>query len=79
MGGPAVKITADTNVLERAMMGDDARQGALAQDELAGAELVAVTLPTLCELVWVLSRATRFRCRILSSRSVACLGPPMSR
>jgi predicted nucleic-acid-binding protein len=51
-----VKIIADTNVLVRAMIGDDEEQSALAQAELAGAELVAVALPSLCELVWVLSQ-----------------------
>jgi predicted nucleic-acid-binding protein len=51
-----MKITADTNVLIRAMTGDDARQSRLAREELARAETVAVTLPALCELVWVLSR-----------------------
>ena len=56
MGGPPVKITADTNLLVRAIMGDDARQSPIAQAELAKAESVAVTLPALCELVWVLSR-----------------------
>jgi predicted nucleic-acid-binding protein len=51
-----LKITADTNVLVRAMTGDDARQSRVARDVLGRAELVAVTLPTLCELAWVLSR-----------------------
>jgi predicted nucleic-acid-binding protein len=48
-----MKITADTNVLVRAITGDD-RQSAVAQKELARAEAVALTLPSLCELVWVL-------------------------
>jgi predicted nucleic-acid-binding protein len=51
-----VKITADTNVLVRAITGDDAVQSKLAQAELANADVVALALPTLCELVWVLSR-----------------------
>jgi len=51
-----MKITADTNVLVRAMIGDDEQQSALAQAELAAAELVASALPSLCELVWVLSQ-----------------------
>ena len=38
------------------MTGDDARQSRVARDVLGRAELVAVTLPTLCELAWVLSR-----------------------
>jgi len=51
-----VKLTADTNVLVRAITGDDAVQSKLAQAELANADLVALALPALCELVWVLSR-----------------------
>jgi predicted nucleic-acid-binding protein len=51
-----VKITADTNVLVRAIMGDDAHQSKVAQTELANAETVALALPVLCELVWVLSQ-----------------------
>jgi predicted nucleic-acid-binding protein len=51
-----VNITADTNVLVRAITGDDAVQSKLAQAELANADMVALALPALCELVWVLSR-----------------------
>jgi predicted nucleic-acid-binding protein len=51
-----VKITADTNVLVRAITGDDPRQSKAAQTELASADMVALALPSLCELVWVLSR-----------------------
>jgi predicted nucleic-acid-binding protein len=51
-----VKITADTNVLVRAIVGDDKLQSAAAQDALANAEAIALTVPALCELVWVLSR-----------------------
>jgi predicted nucleic-acid-binding protein len=51
-----VRITADTNVLVRAMTDDDVRQSRVARNVLARAEMVALTLPTLCELAWVLSR-----------------------
>jgi predicted nucleic-acid-binding protein len=51
-----MKITADTNVLVRAITGDDARLSKVAQAELARADVVALTLPVLCELVWVLSQ-----------------------
>ena len=51
-----MKITADTNVLLRAMTGDDAQQSKAAQAELARADMVAVAMPALCELVWVLSQ-----------------------
>jgi predicted nucleic-acid-binding protein len=49
-----VKITADTNLLVRAIVEDDAGQARLARKELGEAELVALTLPALCEFVWVL-------------------------
>ena len=51
-----MNITADTNVLVRALVGDDARQSAAARDVLANADLVALSMPALCELVWVLSQ-----------------------
>jgi len=54
-----VRITADTNVLVRAVLGDDARQSAAAQASLAQAEKIAITLPALCEFVWVLSQGYR--------------------
>jgi predicted nucleic-acid-binding protein len=54
-----MKITADTNVLVRALTGDDAKQAKAAQAALASAEIVALTLPALCELVWVLSQGYR--------------------
>jgi len=50
-----VNVTADTNVLVRAVMGDDKRQSKIAQAELAKAAVVAIALPALCEFVRVLS------------------------
>jgi predicted nucleic-acid-binding protein len=54
-----VKVTADTNVLVRAITDDDPTQSRIAKTELARAELIAVAVPALCELVWVLSRGYR--------------------
>jgi predicted nucleic-acid-binding protein len=51
-----MRITADTNVLVRAITGDDERQSAAAQRALARADIVALAVPALCELVWVLSQ-----------------------
>jgi predicted nucleic-acid-binding protein len=51
-----MKITADTNVLVRAITRDNARQSKVAEEELANANVVALALPALCELVWVLSK-----------------------
>ncbi len=52
-----MRLTADTNVLVRAIVADDLNQARRAQEALASAEMIAITLATLCELVWVLSRA----------------------
>jgi predicted nucleic-acid-binding protein len=52
-----MKITADTNVLVRAITEDDERQSKIAQRVLAKADAVALALPALCELTWVLAQA----------------------
>lgn len=51
-----MKITADTNVLVRSVVRDDPKQAASADRLLRKAELIAVTLPCLCEFAWVLDR-----------------------
>jgi len=51
-----VKITVDTNVLVRAVMHDDPRQGRAADKVLKQATLIAVPLPCLCEFGWALRR-----------------------
>src|SRR5262249_24865566 len=50
------KITADTNVLVRALTEDHFEQSKAAKVALQRAELVAIPIPALCELVWVLSK-----------------------
>lgn len=49
-----MRITADTNVLVRVLTEDHAAQSKAAQTTLDRAEIVALALPALCELVWVL-------------------------
>jgi predicted nucleic-acid-binding protein len=51
-----MKITADTNVLIRAITGDNAQQSKAAQTALKKADVIALAIPVLCELVWVLSQ-----------------------
>ncbi|MDP1692578.1 MAG: type II toxin-antitoxin system VapC family toxin [Burkholderiaceae bacterium] len=51
-----MKVAVDTNVLIRAVVGDDPGQANAAARILAEAELIAVALPCLCEFVWVLRR-----------------------
>lgn len=55
-----MKITVDTNVLVRAVVRDDERQARTAAKLLKEAELIAVSLPCLCEFVWVLRRVYNF-------------------
>lgn len=54
-----MKITADTNVLARAILQDDAAQCRTAREMLRGASLIAVSLPSLCELVWILRQGAK--------------------
>jgi predicted nucleic-acid-binding protein len=54
MGRQTVKMTADTNVLVRALLEDHPQQSKAAQAVLSKAELIGLSLVTLCELVWVL-------------------------
>ena len=49
-----MKITADANVWVRALTEDHAEQSKAAMLALSKAEIVALAIPTLCELVWVL-------------------------
>jgi predicted nucleic-acid-binding protein len=51
-----VKLTADTNLLVRAVTEDEPRQSKAAQTILRKADIVALTIPALCEMAWVLSR-----------------------
>jgi predicted nucleic-acid-binding protein len=51
-----MKITADTNILVRAVTGDHVEQSKAAKAALERAELVAISISALCELVWVLSQ-----------------------
>jgi predicted nucleic-acid-binding protein len=57
-----VRVCVDTNILVRAVVRDDAVQAVLAATLLRDAALVAITLPTLCELVWVLRQSYGLPC-----------------
>jgi len=52
-----VRIAADTNVLLRAVLDDDPAQNQVALEALESAELIAISVQSLCEFVWVLERA----------------------
>jgi predicted nucleic-acid-binding protein len=55
-----MRVSVDTNILVRAVVRDDRKQARAAAKLLKTAELVAVPLPCLCELAWVLKRLYGF-------------------
>jgi predicted nucleic-acid-binding protein len=66
LGGPGqdgqeVKIAVDTNVLVRAAVGDDPEQTDAATRIMARAEVLAITVSSLCEFVWVLRSVYGYR------------------
>lgn len=55
-----MRVTVDTNVLVRAVVQDDPKQGEIAS-KIVKAELLAVAISCLCEFVWVLRRVYGFK------------------
>ncbi len=55
-----MKISVDTNVLVRAVLQDDFEQARKATQILEEATLIAISLPCLCELAWILLRGAQF-------------------
>jgi predicted nucleic-acid-binding protein len=68
-----VKITPDSNVLLRAVLLDDPAQGLAAATALQNAELIAITLPALCEFVWVLRQGRKTPRGIVAAKIRALL------
>ncbi|HEU0157168.1 MAG TPA: type II toxin-antitoxin system VapC family toxin [Stellaceae bacterium] len=58
-----MRVTADTNLLVRGAVLDDPVQASRAAELLRDADLIAVTLPALCEFAWVLGRGYRWSAR----------------
>lgn len=69
-----MKLAVDTNVLVRAAVRDDAAQARIATKVLTEAELIAVALPCLCELVWVLLKVYRLQASDAAAAIRALLG-----
>ena len=55
-----MNVTVDTNVLVRAAVRDDKKQAEAAARLLRNADSIVVTLPCLCEFVWVVRRIYGF-------------------
>jgi predicted nucleic-acid-binding protein len=74
-----MRITADTNILVRAAVLDDPLQAARAADLLRTADVIAVTLPALCEFAWVLGRGYRWAAPDISKFIETLLNSPTVR
>lgn len=68
-----MKVIADTNILIRAVVRDDKKQAQAATKLLREAEIIAVSLPCLCEFVWVLRRLYGFSQRDIGTALGALL------
>jgi predicted nucleic-acid-binding protein len=73
VGGAKVKISPDTNVLVRAVVRDDEKQGRQAAKLLKDAQVIAISLPCLCEFVWVLRRVYKFGQQDITAALLALL------
>lgn len=69
-----MKLAVDTNVLVRALVRDHPAQATIAAKVLTSAELIAIALPCLCELVWVLRKVYGFQSADAASAIRALLG-----
>ena len=54
-----MKISVDTNILVRVVLNDDQQQAESANTLLRNASAIIVSLPCLCEFVWVLRRGVK--------------------
>ena len=68
-----MKVIVDTNILVRAAVRDDQKQAQTAEKLLLEAEVIAVSLPCLCEFVWVLQRVYGFQRQAISEAINALL------
>jgi predicted nucleic-acid-binding protein len=73
LGGAEVKVIADTNILIRAVVRDDKKQAQAATKLLREAHIIAVSLPCLCEFVWVLRRLYGFSQKDIGAALAALL------
>ncbi|GHT99721.1 DNA-binding protein [Betaproteobacteria bacterium] len=51
-----MKVALDTNIILRCLLDDDVKQTAAARDLVQTSQFLVISLPTLCEVVWTLSR-----------------------
>jgi predicted nucleic-acid-binding protein len=61
-----MKVTVDTNILLRAFLRDDAAQARTASRLLREADWIAISLASLCEMVWVLRRLYKLQREVIA-------------
>lgn len=71
-----MKITSDTNILLRLVVGDDQLQQKAALTAVKEAELVTIPIHALCEFVWVLGRGYKRNRAEAATAIRALLGMP---
>jgi predicted nucleic-acid-binding protein len=67
------RIAADTKIFVRAITEDHPEQSKAAQATVRNAEIVASSIPALCELVWVLSQGYKVSLRDIADTIRALL------
>lgn len=71
-----MKIIADTNILVRAIVEDDAQQAIAAKKVLLEASVIVISPIALCELYWVLKKAYKIAnqdiASVIQALSTAC-------
>jgi len=71
-----LNIVPDTNVLLRAIVRDDEKQARTARHLLDRATSIAVSLPCLCEVAWVLRGGYRFQAEQIAEVMEALINTP---
>jgi predicted nucleic-acid-binding protein len=68
-----VRVAVDTNILVRAVVRDDERQARIAAKVLKDADVIAISIVSLCEFVWVLRRVYDFELNDIAAAIEALL------
>ncbi len=68
-----MRVAVDTNILVRAVVRDDERQARIAAKVLKDADVIAISIVSLCEFVWVLRRVYDFELNDIAAAIEALL------
>lgn len=68
-----MRISVDTNILVRALLQDEPKQAQIASDLLRHADMICVSLPCLCELIWILQRSAKLPSEAIVAAIVALM------